>query len=72
MPDSRRKPGEIRDSIVSFLRGRDHGTISEICAAVEASVGTPVAASSVRSYLQLNEGTVFERVDRGKYRLKTP
>ena len=70
MPQTRRKPGEIRDPIVAFLRNRDQGTVAEICAGVEASVGTSVAASSVRSYLQLNEGTVFERVGRGSYRLK--
>jgi site-specific DNA-methyltransferase (adenine-specific) len=69
--DNRRKPGEVRDAIVEFLRKRrGDASGADIRSGVEAALGTPVAASSVRSYLQLNEGTLFERTARGRYRLK--
>lgn len=62
--------GVIRDVLVDFLSvRRDGSTIMELEAAVKAKVGEHVGASSVRSYLNLNTPTVFERVARGVYRL---
>ncbi len=62
--------GDIRDSIIGFLS--DLGTeagVGEIREAVSRQIGA-VAASSVRSYLNLNTPDIFERVGRGRYRLK--
>lgn len=63
-------PGVIRDSIVDYLSavGSDAST-DEITAAVKHRVGD-VPQSSVRSYLSLNTPHIFERTDRGRYRLK--
>lgn len=67
----RRRPGEVRDAIVGYLQGRKGGaTTAEIRAAVASQLGGPVPASSVRSYLRLNAGEVFERTSRGRYRLR--
>jgi hypothetical protein len=66
----RRRPGEVRDAIVTYLA--DHkrdATVADIRTAVEAALGAKVAASSVRSYLQLNTGSTFRRTGRGRYRL---
>ena len=62
-------PGTVRDSIVDFLNdlGSD-ATIDEISTAVNSRLGT-VPASSIRSYLNLNTPTTFERTGRGRYRL---
>ncbi|WP_247350159.1 DNA-methyltransferase [Ralstonia pseudosolanacearum] len=64
-------PGVIRDSIVEYLAmvGSDAST-DEIVAAVKRSVGA-VPTSSVRSYLSLNTPKTFERVGRGRYRLRS-
>lgn len=68
---TRRSPGQIRDAILEFLRERRGDvTVADIRRGVESIVGGEVAASSVRSYLNLNEGTLFERTSRGRYRLK--
>lgn len=68
----RRAPGEVRDAIVAALRGRQKGaTVQEIHVAVEKRLGK-VAASSVRSYLQLGTDSspqLFSRVSRGRYKL---
>lgn len=69
----RRAPGEIRDAIIKVL-GKSKGPMSvkEIQAGVEKSLGGSVAASSVRSYLQLgadNWPAQFDRTSRGHYRL---
>lgn len=61
-------PGCIRDSIFDFLSTTDSAPIKEIHQAVETRLGN-VAQSSVRSYLNLNAPDVFERVERGRYRL---
>jgi len=62
-------PGVIRDSIVSYLStiGRDAG-LGDISRAVAANVGE-VSPSSIRSYLNLNVPDLFERTERGRYRL---
>lgn len=67
----RLKPGQVRDSILDYLkgRGRKESTVTEIHAAVVAALGHDVAASSVRSYLNLNTPDTFERVATGRYRL---
>ncbi|ACC72577.1 DNA methylase N-4/N-6 domain protein [Paraburkholderia phymatum STM815] len=64
-------PGVIRDSIIEYLAmvGKDAST-EEIVAAVKRSVGA-APTSSVRSYLSLNTPTTFERVGRGRYRLRS-
>lgn len=63
-------PGAIRDSIINFLSvlGAD-AALKDISAAVEAQVGK-VPPSSVRSYLNLNVPDLFERTNRGRYRLR--
>ena len=62
-------PGTIRDSIVDFLGSAiREASIKDIAMAVERRTGT-VAASSVRSYLNLNTPGLFERSGRGRYRL---
>ncbi len=66
----RRRPGEVRDAILEYLRsGKREATVAEIRRAVADRVGD-VPASSVRSYLNLNTGTLFERTGRGRYRLR--
>jgi DNA modification methylase len=67
MTEERCKPGEIRDAIVGFLTERDApASVAEIRAAVAAKIKA-MAPSSVRSYLRLNTGTVFERTGHGNY-----
>jgi len=64
-------PGSIRDSICGYLQliGGE-ASLDEISRAVAAQMGdTP--PSSVRSYLNLNVGRTFERIGRGRYRLKS-
>lgn len=65
-----RAPGSVRDAVVGYLStlGRD-ATLDEIERGVRRSVGK-VSPSSVRSYLNLNTPEVFERVRRGRYRLR--
>ncbi len=66
----RRRPGEVRDAIVTFLGAKPSGaTVSEISSDVGARLGD-VAPSSVRSYLRLNTPNVFARMDRAQYVLK--
>lgn len=63
-------PGNIRDSIISYLAAvGGPATVAQIHKAVTHQVGS-AAASSVRSYLNLNTPDVFERTGRGCYRLK--
>jgi len=63
-------PGNIRDSIIRYMTElRSDATVGEIHAAVSRQIGE-VAASSVRSYLNLNTPEHFERIRRGRYRLK--
>lgn len=67
----KRQHGEVRDAIVAFLSKKDRtASTSEIHAAVESALGAPVPRSSVRSYLNLNTRDVFQRVERGQYRLR--
>lgn len=65
-----RAPGSIRDAIIAYLSEHDAGaSVAQISEAIEKSLGK-VAASSVRSYLNLNVPAKFERTGRGSYRLK--
>ena len=65
----KRKPGEVRDAIVAFLnKRREPASLGEIRKAVDTELGT-VSPSSVRSYLNLNEGKLFRRTGRGCYKL---
>lgn len=65
-----RPPGSIRDAIVGYLSHVDiDASLQEIRSDVGSQLGD-VSPSSVRSYLNLNVPTVFERTGRGRYRLK--
>jgi len=64
-----RAPGSVRDCIVTYLANAGSASLAEIQAAVNVHLGS-VAPSSVRSYLNLNTPSLFERIDRGSYRLK--
>jgi site-specific DNA-methyltransferase (adenine-specific) len=62
-------PGLVRDAIVQTLQHRgEPATITEILDGVREQLGE-VAPSSVRSYLRLQTGVLFERRDRGLYEL---
>lgn len=64
----RRKPGEIRDAILEFLKSHPgEATVPEIRQAVAERIMGELSESSVRSYLRLNEGVEFERKERGTY-----
>jgi DNA modification methylase len=67
---NRKRPGEVRDAIVTVLEARPRGaSVSEITQQVTSMIGA-VPASSVRSYLQLNTPALFARMDRAQYVLK--
>lgn len=62
-------PGTIRDLILDYLALIDNdASVRQIAEAVSVQLGE-VSPSSVRSYLNLNVGTIFERTARGRYRL---
>jgi len=64
-------PGNVRDSIIRYLSALGgSATVAEIHDAVAHQLGN-VAASSVRSYLNLNTPDIFERIGRGCYGLAT-
>ena len=66
----RRRPGEVRDAIVSVLSERPRGaSLADIETAVNGLIGA-AASSSVRSYLRLNTPTLFARTDRAQYVLR--
>ncbi|MDQ3139370.1 MAG: site-specific DNA-methyltransferase, partial [Pseudomonadota bacterium] len=62
-------PGNIRDAIISYMEavGSD-ASLKQISEAVTIKLGT-VPQSSIRSYLNLNVDSVFERTRRGRYQL---
>lgn len=62
-------PTSMRDAIVNYLTATSCASIAEIQQAVAATLSS-VPASSVRSYLNLNTGELFERTSRGQYRLR--
>ncbi len=66
----KRKPGEVRDAIISALSNYPGGaSVSEIESSVGSLVGD-VPASSIRSYLRLNTPETFVRSERGRYQLR--
>lgn len=68
----RSQPGRIRDAITDFLAGcEDAVSVGDIEAIVTRKLGA-VPASSIRSYLGLNTPDLFERTERGRYRLRQP
>ena len=67
----RLRPDAVRDAIVEDLRERElDAAVTEIHDAVGARLGGGVPASSVRSYLRLNDGDRFQRTGRGRYALR--
>lgn len=66
----RRRPGQVRDAILSVLAARPSGaSVAALTRDVSGLIGE-VPASSVRSYLQLNTPGLFARMDRAQYVLK--
>jgi site-specific DNA-methyltransferase (adenine-specific) len=66
----KRRPGEVRDAIISSLANYPGGaSVGEIESIVAGIVGE-VAPSSVRSYLRLNTPGIFVRSGRGRYQLR--
>lgn len=67
---TRRKPGEVRDAILTVLSAHPYGaSVQLIEQRVAELIGKP-ATSSIRSYLQLNTPSVFVRTSRAHYALK--
>lgn len=67
---TRRQPGAIRDAILSTFKSQQRElTVAEVRSLVSETLGGDVAASSVRSYLNLNTPGQFIRTQRGSYRL---
>jgi DNA modification methylase len=66
----RAAPGIIRDSIINYLTSAENASLAEIREAISTELGSIVAASSIRSYLNLNTPDIFERTSRGHYRLR--
>lgn len=63
--------GAIRDSIVTYMEALDgEASLRQIKEALTVKLGS-VRDSSIRSYLNLNLGNLFERTGRGRYRLLT-
>lgn len=64
-------PGQVRDAIVASLSQsrEDASSLRQIQLGVEEVLGFPVSSSSVRSSLNLHEGSLFRRVGRGVYAL---
>lgn len=68
--NERRKPGVIRDAIVSvFQKEKRELSTTEIYSGVNELLGGEIAQSSVRSYLNINTPGQFIRTSHGKYRL---
>lgn len=66
----RRRPGEVRDAIVSVLSTKPNGaSVAEIRNAIHGLIGN-AAPSSIRSYLRLNSDSLFRRRDRGVYAIR--
>ena len=67
-----RAPGSVRDAILGYLSEitGNEASLEEIKDAVASKLGN-VTSSSVRSYLNVNAPELFERTERGCYRLQT-
>jgi len=66
----KRRPGEVRDAILSVLTARPAGASLQVIEQYVADLIGNGARSSVRSYLRLNTPSVFVRTARGQYGLK--
>jgi hypothetical protein len=67
----RRASGSVSDAILAYMKHEQGAvSVSQIRAAVNASLGEEVAPSSVRSYLAENVPRLFERVAPGHYQLR--
>jgi len=65
-------PGVVRDSILGYMQALDgEASLRQIREALTVKLGPLVRDSSIRSYLNLNVGRLFERTSRGRYRLIT-
>lgn len=72
LPDqTKRRPGEVRDAILSVLTARPAGAPLHTIEQHVADLIGHAARSSVRSYLRLNTPSTFIRTARGHYGLKT-
>lgn len=68
--NAKRRPGEVRDAIISVLSTTTHGaSVHQIERHVANLIGS-AARSSVRSYLRLNTPSLFVRTSRGHYGLR--
>ena len=68
---ARRRRGSVNGAIIEYLQTRSEGaSVAEIQAAVEAALGGEVARSSVRGWLNKNEGKIVTRIALGRYRLR--
>lgn len=67
----KRRPGEVRDAILSVLTARPAGASLRTIEQQVADLIGNAAHSSVRSYLRLNTPSIFVRTARGHYGLKT-
>ena len=68
---AKRRPGEVRDAILSVLSTRPDGAPLQTIEQHVAHLIGNSARSSVRSYLRLNTPSLFVRTTRGYYGLKT-
>ncbi len=66
----KRRPGEVRDAILSVLSAMPGGASLQMIEQHVAGLIGDGARSSVRSYLRLNTPSVFVRTARGQYGLK--
>jgi DNA modification methylase len=67
---TKRRPGEVRDAILSVLTARPAGAPLHTIEQHVADLIGQAARSSVRSYLRLNTPSTFTRIARGHYGLK--
>ncbi|MGQ0810164.1 MAG: DNA-methyltransferase [Nitrospiraceae bacterium] len=68
--EQKRRPGEVRDAILSVLTARPAGASLQAIEQHVAELIGSSARSSVRSYLRLNTSSLFVRTARGHYGLK--
>lgn len=66
----KRRPGEVRDAILSVLTTRPAGASLQTIEQHVAHLIGHAARSSVRSYLRLNTPSMFVRTARGQYGLR--
>lgn len=67
---TKRRPGEVRDAILSVLTARPAGASLHAIEQHVAELIGHAARSSVRSYLRLNTPSIFMRTARGQYGLR--